>query len=193
MLPTSPSLLERLQRQPDKESWRRLHDLYRPLIRQWLARVPGLRDEVDDLTQDVLAILVRELPRFERRREGSFRAWLRTVTVNRVRSFWRDRRRRPEAGPDGAEHFLASLEDPVSEVSRRWDREHDRHVLQRLLELVRPDFSAATWSTFERFAIAGVPAARVALEAGISENAVLLAKSRVLRRLREEAAGLVDG
>jgi RNA polymerase sigma-70 factor, ECF subfamily len=193
MLSTSLSLLERLQRQPDPESWQRLHDLYRPLIRQWLARVPGLGGEADDLTQDILAILVRELPGFERRREGSFRAWLRVITVNRVRSFWRDRRRRPQAGGGDAEQFLASLEDPGSELSRHWDHEHDRHVLDRLMELVRTDFSAATWSAFERFAIEGVPAARVALEAGISENAVLLAKSRVLRRLREEAAGLVDG
>ena len=38
----------------------------------------------------------------------------------------------------------------------------------------------------------GQPAAEVAEELGISVNAVLIAKSRVLKRLREKAAGLVD-
>jgi RNA polymerase sigma-70 factor (ECF subfamily) len=193
MLPTSPSLLERLRRRPDAASWKRLHDLYRPLFRQWLGRVPGLRDEVDDLAQEVLEIVVRELPGFERRREGSFRAWLRAITVNRVRKHWRNTRGRPQPTSADAEQFLAGLEDPAGEVSRRWDLEHDRQVLERLLELVRGEFTAATWSTFERNVVDGLPAARVAREIGVSENAVLLAKSRVLRRLREEAAGLVDG
>jgi hypothetical protein len=38
----------------------------------------------------------------------------------------------------------------------------------------------------------GLPAAAVAAELGTTVNAVLLAKSRILRRLREEAAGLLD-
>ena len=33
---TSASLLERLRTAPDDVSWRRLDDLYRPLIRRWL-------------------------------------------------------------------------------------------------------------------------------------------------------------
>ena len=37
----------------------------------------------------------------------------------------------------------------------------------------------------------GVPAALVAEELGMTENAVLLAKSRVVRRLREEAGDLL--
>jgi len=38
----------------------------------------------------------------------------------------------------------------------------------------------------------GQPASDVAQELGISVNAVLIAKSRVLKRLREKPAGLVD-
>ena len=70
--------LESMWRQPHAAAWQRLHDLYRPLIRHWLAGVPGLGDEAEDLAQEVLVVLVRELPRFQRQREGSFRAWLAT-------------------------------------------------------------------------------------------------------------------
>jgi RNA polymerase sigma-70 factor, ECF subfamily len=188
---TSTGLLERLRSSPEEADWRRLDDLYRPLVRRWLSRNAALSEEVEDLVQEIMSILTREVPGFERRRQGSFRAWLRVVTVNRVRAFWREQRRAPQRPPGDPERFLADLEDAKSEMSRLWDQEHDRHVLDHLLEQVRQDFSPATWSAFQRFAIEGVPAAQVAKETGISHNAVLLAKSRVLRRLRQEAAGLV--
>ena len=84
-----------------------------------------------------------------------------------------------------------SLADPNGELAREWDSDHDRHVFQKLLALVQPDFSAATWEAFRRFAIDGQSAARVAEELGLSVNAVVQAKSRVLKRLREEAGDLL--
>jgi len=191
---TSVTLLDRLKAAgPDDPGWRRLHDLYRPLVRHWIARAPALAGEADDLAQEVLFAVARELPRFERRRDGSFRAWLRTITANRVRQFWRDRRRRPPAGAaDGTDQFLSRLADPAGDLAAEWDRDHDRHVFQKLLTLVEPDFAPATWAAFRRFALDGQPAAAVAADLGLSENAVLLAKARVLKRLREEAAGLID-
>jgi RNA polymerase sigma-70 factor (ECF subfamily) len=60
------------------------------------------------------------------------------------------------------------------------------------MALVQPDFSPTTWEAFRQFAQAGRPAAQVAEELGLSVNAVLQAKSRILRRLREEAGNLLD-
>lgn len=57
---------------------------------------------------------------------------------------------------------------------------------------VQPDFAPATWLAFTRFALDGQPAARVAEELVLSESAVVQAKSRVLKRLREEAGDLMD-
>jgi RNA polymerase sigma-70 factor (ECF subfamily) len=190
---TSVSLLERL-RQPGSEAWARLVDVYAPLVRGWLRRQGVAEADADDLTQEVLAVLVRELPQFRHNgRPGAFRAWLRGVTANRLRGFWRARRGRPEAaGGDAFAAALGQLEDPHSDLSRRWDEEHDRHVLRRLQELIEPEFSATAWRAFRRTVLDGERAAAVAAELGTSVNAVLLAKSRVLRRLREEARGLVD-
>ena len=101
--PTSLSLLDRLKvARPGSSDWNRLQGVYLPLIRQWLCRVPGLGDESADLAQEVLVDVFREVPRFDRRREGSFRAWLRQVTVNKVRNYRRKRLRRPAVGLDPA-------------------------------------------------------------------------------------------
>ncbi len=85
MTKTPVSLLHRLKSaQPESLDWRLFEDLYRPLIGAWIVRVPGLNDEAQDVSQEVFSVLIRELPKFDRRREGSFRAWLRKVTVHRT-------------------------------------------------------------------------------------------------------------
>jgi DNA-directed RNA polymerase specialized sigma24 family protein len=82
MTQTSVTLLDRLKMAgPEASDWSRLQGIYQPLIRRWLARVPGLGAEAENLAQEVFVVLIRELPRFERQRKGSFRAWLRQVTV----------------------------------------------------------------------------------------------------------------
>ena len=88
--------------------------------------------------------------------------------------------------------MLDQLEDPASDLSRRWDREHDEFVLHRLLDLIEPDFRPATWQAFRRQVIDGASAETVAAELGLTVNAVLIAKSRVLSHLRRNAEGLVD-
>ena len=85
---TSLGLLERLKvARPAVSDWNRLHGVYLPLIQRWLDRVPGLGDDSADLAQEVLIVVFREVPRFDRQREGSFRAWLRQVTVNKIRNY----------------------------------------------------------------------------------------------------------
>jgi len=190
--PTSLSLLDRLKAaRPDASDWNRLQGVYLPLIERWLGRVPGLGDESADLAQEVLVVVFREVPRFDRQREGSFRAWLRQVTVNKIRNYRRQRHRRPAVGLDLADGFLERLSDPNDDLAREWDRDHDKHVVEKLLAVVQRDFTPATWEAFQRFGVEGVPAGRVAEELGLSENAVILAKSRVLKRLREEAGDLL--
>jgi RNA polymerase sigma-70 factor, ECF subfamily len=190
---TSVSLLERLRAaKPAESDWRRLHSIYLPLIRYWLGRIPNFSDDAEDLAQDVLVVLVREIPQFERHREGSFRAWLRLVTVNRLRTYRKQKRRRAPIGFDPTDTFIDQLADPTGDLAKEWDREHDRHVFDQLLAIVRPDFSAATWLIFQQFALEGFPAATVAANCGVTVNAVIQAKARILRRLREEAGAFLD-
>ena len=181
---TSQSLLDRLADNPkDQDAWGRLDALYRPFIRSWALRDPALQGDVDDLVQEVMVVLVRELPHFQRRRPGSFRRWLREILVHRIQVIWHARKNRPHQADDSV---LLTLADPHSALSRQWDEEHHRHVVQRLLELIAQDFAPTTWQAFQRLVLDRAPTAQVAGELGLSVNAVLLAKSRVLKRLRDE-------
>jgi RNA polymerase sigma-70 factor (ECF subfamily) len=190
---TPLSLLERLRTAPDEAAWQRLDDIYRPLIRRWLLRWPSLEGEAEDVVQDVLAVLIRELPGFQRQRIGSFRSWLRTITAHRALTHYHALQRQPRTvGMPLEECPLAQLQDPNSELSLLWDQEHDRHVLRRLLELIEPMFEDTTLAAFRRVVFDEMGAAQAAEELGLSVAAVWLAKSRVLKALRQEAEGLID-
>jgi RNA polymerase sigma-70 factor (ECF subfamily) len=184
---TSASLLERARAAGDDGAWRALVGLYTPLLHVWLASAGLQPADRDDLTQRTLEVLVRQLSTFQHNgRAGAFRAWLRGITTNLLREFWRDR------PTPASESVLEQLTDPGGRLSVLWDEQHDRHVLHALLDQVRPEFEATTWVAFQRTALDGAAPRAVAAELGITTNAVFIAKSRVLARLRERAAGLVD-
>lgn len=190
---TSATLLERLRDRRDADAWNRLVELYGPLIRVWAERLNVRGADADDLVQDVLAVVVRRLPEFVHPdKPGAFRGWLRAIAANCARTLWKSRRVNPTA-PGGSDFggYLARLEDPADDFARAWEREHDLHVTRKLLDRIRPDFEPRTWDMFARFVLDGLTADEVADELGTTANAVYIAKSRVLSRLREEAGGLL--
>lgn len=191
---TSVSLLAKLQNPGDQESWDRLARLYTPLVRQWLHRYDVQEADADDLVQEVLAVVARELSEFGHNRQpGAFRSWLRKILVHRLQNFWRGRQHRPQAtGTSSVLERLLELEDETSRASRAWDDEHDREVLARLIESIRPKFLPKTWEAFHRQMFGGQRADQVAAELGMPLSSVYVARSRVLSALRREAGGLVD-
>jgi RNA polymerase sigma factor (sigma-70 family) len=194
-MPETPiSLLDRLWRRQDPQDWQRLVDLYTPLVRQWLRTQSLQPADADDLVQEVMAVVVRELPRFRHDlRRGAFRRWLRLIMINHLRIFWRTKRPRTlPASPDSGNDLLAQLEDPDSRPSQLWDQEHDQHVARRLLELIEPEFEPTTWQAFRLLVLEEKSTADVAAELGISVNAARIAKSRVLSRFRQEIEGLIE-
>ena len=181
---TSDSLLERVKRPTESAAWDRLVQLYAPLLYGWARRM-GLQDsDAADLVQDVFVLLVRKLPEFEYEQGKSFRAWLRTVLVNK----WRDR---PPALRSLADAGDSLLVDGEGGRAAEEEADYRRYVIGRALQLLEPEFSTGTWKAFTAYAIHDRPAAEVARQLGISPNMVYLAKSRVVSRLRRELAGLI--
>jgi RNA polymerase sigma-70 factor (ECF subfamily) len=191
---TSASLLQRACDLEDHEAWCQLVELYTPLIRGWLGRYAQQSADADDLVQEVFQAISRKLPEFRHnRRTGAFRAWLRTIAVNALRQSWRAGRFQPRAtGSSDFASVLDQLASPASELSRLWDREHDRYLIQRMLGRLEPDFRTSTWRAFHRVVLEGATPEMVAAELGLTVNAVLIAKSRVLQRLREQIQDLIE-
>jgi RNA polymerase sigma-70 factor, ECF subfamily len=179
---TSASLLERLRRQPSADDWSRLVRLYAPLLFGWARRTGVSESDATDLVQDVFTTLIEQLPTFRYDPQGSFRAWLHTVLVNR----WRAWQRKRQPIPAGNFDTLPDTREPNLP-----DEADDRVLLvRRALALLEAEFQPATWEAFRRTLLLGQPIPVVATELKMSPNAIYLARSRVLQRLRQEVAEL---
>ena len=176
-----------------ERAWFEFVETYEPMVYRWLKREGLQHDDAVDLTQDVMAVIVGELDKFENRgRTGGFRRWLREITIFRVLSFRRSQRRRATAR--GGSSFVEQLEQVASldaGLEGSWDREFNRSVLRRLLARLEREMEESTMTAFRLLAIDERPPAEVAARLGLSVGAVYSAKSRVLRRLREEARELL--
>jgi RNA polymerase sigma-70 factor, ECF subfamily len=184
---TSASLLVRVLAD-EPRAWERLLALYAPLVWHW-CRKSGLQEEDwADILQEVFQSVARGLPQFRREADGSFRGWLRTITRHKICDFHRRRQHEPRgAGGSDAQRWYNQVPDPaLPDEASEADITAERQLVQRALELLRPEFAQHTWQAFWRTAVAGDATADVAAQLGMTAGAVRVAKCRVLHRLREE-------
>jgi RNA polymerase sigma-70 factor (ECF subfamily) len=180
---TSASLLQRLRQPGEGDAWDRFARLYTPLLLSWAQSRYGLQPaDAEDLVQDLLADLLIKLRGFQYDPGRSFRAWLGTLLYHK----WADRKRPLRQLPLGAEVPAAPPEPNTLEAQDR------QLLLRRALELMQAEFEATTWKACWAVVVEDRPAAEVAAELGVSPNAVYIARSRVLRRLRQEFEGLLE-
>jgi len=184
---TSTGLLERA-RSSDADAWRRLAEQYGPLVYQW-ARGAGLQpSDAADVVQEVFRGVARGLATF--RHDGprsGFRAWLRTITLNKIRDYFRQRYAEPcgAGGSTALERFSRVAAPQRAESDQGTDSRAGR-LWRRALEIGRARFDGTTWASFWGMVIEGRTAADIAEELGMTAGAVRQAKCRVLRRLRQE-------
>jgi RNA polymerase sigma-70 factor (ECF subfamily) len=184
---TSVTLLQGL-RDNTPEAWRRMAYLYAPLLRHWCARHGVRGPDADDVIQEVLRAASAGLEGFRKDRPGdSFRAWLRGITRNMaLLHFRKEQRHAHGAGGTEALARLQELTEPEEPAPEESPEAESDELRRRALELVRGEFEERTWRMFWETVVAERPAADVAAEVGVSAAAVRMARSRVLRRLKEE-------
>jgi RNA polymerase sigma-70 factor (ECF subfamily) len=188
---TRPSLLLRIRDPQDAEAWQTFVEMYTPLIYGY-CRHHGLQEaDAADVTQEVLVKVAGAIGTFEYRPErGRFRDWLGTVTRGELVRFVKKMGRGRGAGGDSAGGELDRLESP--EQDPVWIDRFHAHVLQTALERIRPQFEDQTWRAFELAWLEDCNALDAARELNQPIEMVYVAKSRVLKRLREEVLALAE-
>jgi RNA polymerase sigma-70 factor, ECF subfamily len=188
---TSSTLLI-LVKAKDQEAWQRFVHLYGPLVYRWCQRF-GLQDaDAADVGQDVFRTVAESIDGFHHDQKGdSLRGWLWTITHTRILDLMRRKDR--AAKPVGGSEAQARLLEVPDYHADSGATEEDEHILvRRAVDMVLDDCKEETRQAFLRVVIAGQRPADVARDLGMTANAVYLAKSHILRRIREEFAQLVD-
>jgi RNA polymerase sigma-70 factor (ECF subfamily) len=187
-------LLVRVQAR-DRAAWDRLVHLYTPLVCHWCQRADLQPADVQDVGQEVFKAVWRTIQDFRRDQPSdTFRGWLRTITRNKIVDF--HRRQRAQAAAAGGSDALTlayKVPDPQwNDADEETDHAEASLLYQRAMELIRTTFTEKTWLAFQEYVLEGQAPAEVAAMLEMNVGAVYSAKSRVLKRLHDEFAELLD-
>ena len=189
---TSPSLLGRVRgRQP--AAWQTLSELYGPIVYGWL-RASGLGEhDAADATQEVFLSVHSSIDHFRKEKAGDrFRDWLWTITRRRAIDFFRKRTRQPAGAGGSAAHLMLHEVPDQLFVEFPSSVNVELQLVRGALELVRNEFEQRSWQACMWTVVEGRNAATVAAELGMSLGAVYIARSRILKRIRQELDGLME-
>ncbi len=153
MYTTSATLLEKVRQRTDRVAWDRFVKLYTPFLYHCVLRLGLSEDNAADAVQDVFMLLLDKLPTFVKSQDGSFRAWLRTVTTNKCHERFRKRR---EVAAGGSEPGLKDIADD-KEFDELWDVEYGQHLVARALEIMQAEFEPTTWQACWQTTVEGRP------------------------------------
>ena len=189
---THSSLLRRAAMH-DGRAWQEMVELYGPLISTWCRRSGSDWHMTADCIQEVFLVLSNRLDTFRPTGvSGAFRTWLWSVSRNKLIDLFRASNRQPLASGGSTAHLaMQSVAD-----DQEWMRDEPTEPLdvssltRRAIEQVRSEFTAQSWKVFERTVVDGIETSVVANELGLSTSAIRQAKSRILRRLRQQLGDL---
>lgn len=191
---TRASLVFRLRDRDDVDAWSDFTNNYGPMLYRFvLSR--GLQDaDALDLVQDVMRSVGVAIGRLEYQKEkGGFRAWLFTITRNRLATYFRKQNKIGVTANDTAQIELLKQHPACDiELSQNWDLEHQRKLAADAMRLLRPSIEPNTWAAFELTAIKGLSAADAGRQIGISTGAIYVARSRVTAKIRVEIQKRLD-
>ena len=190
---TSKTMLRDIQLGPESDGWIRMVNSYEPMIAGWLKRFGVAESDVADVSQEVFCTVIDQISKFDHNgRTGAFRKWLKSITIIRCRRYWDNNKRLPVELKLDSIQMLDQLADPSSDLSGRWDREHDQFVLAHILNQISKEVSEATMTVFRRFAVDGESAEKIAREMGLPIGQIYKLKFRVMQRLKQKASGMIS-
>ncbi len=179
---TSSSLLEGLKRK-EPEAWQRLAQLYGPLVYSWCRRKRLQAGDAEDVVQEVFLTVAGRIAGFRHDQAGAtFRGWLWTITRNKLGD-WIRRQKKQErtAGPD----LLQEENIPPDDAQDGPGAGELGALCRQAMDQIRGEFEDRTWQAFWQMVVEGQDPGTVAAGLNMTCNAVYIAKSRILRRLRE--------
>ncbi|MCO6435642.1 MAG: sigma-70 family RNA polymerase sigma factor [Phycisphaerae bacterium] len=183
---TRSSLLSRVRDFGDDSAWSEFDGVYRPMLAGY-ARRCGLGPAVaEEIAQECLAAIVDRIRDF--RRQRSFRRWLRGMVTHKVADHLR-REKRERRRPSGS-HTAAGVR--VSHPDEIWEQTWNASHLRYFIAGLRDEFAEHTLRAFAMYVLEERPVEEISRLLGMSPNQIYVAKSRVLRRLKDRYADQLE-
>ena len=181
-IPTRASLLSRLKDGAADEGWREFFEIYWKLIYN-TARRSGLADqECQDVVQETLMSVSRHMPSFSYDpARGSFKSWLMTVTLSRIRDHVRKRPPRQESI-----EFLEGELPAHDEFEKLWNQDWEKNLTQVALERVKQRVDPVNFQIFSTSVLQDKGARGTAKLLGVGLGRVYMVNHRLGKMLARE-------
>jgi len=189
---TRRSLLIRLRNWNDNESWRFFFETYWRLIYN-TARRAGMQDvEAQDIVQETVISVLKSISGFNYDpNNGSFKAWLLTLTRRRINDRFRQVRRnflkQSEAENADGRVNVEEIPDPsIAEIETVWDQEWERNLWEAALDRVKAAVEPKHYQIFDLLIFQNWTPAEVVKVMHVKNSFVRLVKHRLQERLKIE-------
>lgn len=183
---TSTTLLELLLQAGDADGWKQFHDRYWPMIVAF-ARKQGLGDnDAEDVGQETVMAFIQSYGNggFDRGK-GRLRSWLFGIASHKCTDVLRRRMRENVVCPETSGTCFLDRIPSADEMETTWSAAWQHAVLKACLAEVAQEVQPKTYEAFDLYVLQEWPVENVAAKLGMTENAVYIAKNRVLSRARE--------
>ncbi|WDE96912.1 sigma-70 family RNA polymerase sigma factor [Lentisphaera profundi] len=178
---TRESLLLRASDPDNHEAFEEFVYYYKNFISMVFSKLGVQQSQIDDLRQDLLIKLWKDIGKFDSTRENSnFRGWLSVVMRHEVYRFFRKNK------SDKKELSDTDLDlSQESEIDQMIEKEWKAYVTSLAVEKIKAHFDGNALKVFY-LTLEGKNAAAIAVELEMSENSVYVLRSRVKARFQGE-------
>ncbi len=186
---TSVSLLHRIQtNRHDENAWREFVERYGSRVYQWCLNRKLQASDAEDVTQDVLLKLARHFKEFEYDPSLSFRGWLRTVTENAIKDFFKSQSTKEKCTGGSTMHGLMLEEPARTELTEYLAEAFDLEILDEAKSRVRQRVNEKRWLSWDLLSNHAMSGKEVAEQLGTSVGVAYANKNQVQKLIKEEIA-----
>ena len=186
-IPTRPSLLCRLKDWENGEDWKIFFDTYWRLIFSVALKAGLTENEAEEVVQETIISVCKQMPDFEYNKAGSFKAWLLQIVRRRVSDQFRKRapiQERPTE--DTRTDFLERIPSSEARLEDVWEEEWRRNLIETAITKVKNRIKPRFFQIFDLVVLKEWPVSEVARGLNVSSAQVYLTRHRVTRLIRDE-------
>lgn len=188
---TRITLLDEIRATHSSDRWNEFFEDYGQLLRKWLITKNVDPTDAEDIQQETMMAVMRDLPKFEHNgRTGAFRLWLKRILTHRIRQVFDKRKARKEVS--NLDHLAETLADEETDLSKQFQNEHDQFLIRKLLLRAETQFKPIKIRLFRELVIEEIPIDSLIQKYEMSSGAIRVQQHRILKWLKNDGAGLVE-
>ena len=186
---TRQTLIQRAKDPNDETAWQDFVEYYKDFIQMVIRQLGFKGSENDDLAQETLLAIWKNLPKFEYDQEkAKFRTWLSRIVKSKLIDQYRKTKSQRQLKEKIKEQ---TIEEPLNEpeIDQIIEKEWEVHLIKLALKNLASQVNESSFKLFE-YSLNGMSDSEIAEKLSMQVSSVNRQKNRLKKRLSQEVANL---